>query len=40
MVMAANRLIGMAVAIIVVGSLLALTGVVDLTELLSGTERG
>ena len=40
MVMAANRLIGMAVAIIVVGSILALTGVVDLTELLSGTGRG
>lgn len=40
MVMAANRLIGLAVTVIVVGSLLALLGIVDLAAFLSGTGRG
>ena len=40
MVMAANRLIGLAAALIVVGSILALTGVLDLAGFLVGTGRG
>ncbi|MCA1570446.1 MAG: hypothetical protein LC798_09075 [Chloroflexi bacterium] len=40
MVMAANRLIGLAILVIGVGSILALTGVADLGELLAGTGRG
>jgi len=40
MVMAANRLIGLAAALIVVGSILALTGVLDLAGFLAGTGRG
>jgi len=40
MVMAANRLIGLAILVIGVGSILALTAVADLGELLAGTGRG
>ena len=40
MVMAANRLIGLAVAVILIGSILALAGVLDLAAFLAGTERG
>ena len=40
MVLAANRLIGLAVAVIVLGSILALAGIVDLGEFLAGTARG
>lgn len=40
MVMAANRLIGLAIVLIGVGSILALTGVVDLADFLAGTGRG
>lgn len=40
MVMAANRLIGLAVALIVVGTLLALAGIVDIGPSLTGTVRG
>ncbi|MFN2418041.1 MAG: DUF6754 domain-containing protein [Candidatus Limnocylindria bacterium] len=40
MVMAANRLIGLAILVIGVGSILALTGIADLGELLAGTGRG
>ena len=37
MVLAANRLIGVAVAVVVIGSILALAGVVDLAAFLAGT---
>jgi len=40
MVMAANRLIVLAIALILVGSALALAGVVDLAAFLAGTGRG
>lgn len=40
MVMAANRLIGLAVALILVGTALALAGVVDIGPALTGTARG
>jgi hypothetical protein len=40
MVLAANRLIGIAVVVIVVGSILALAGIVDLGGFLAGTGRG
>ena len=40
MVLAANRLIGLAIAVIVLGSILALAGIVDLGEFLAGTARG
>lgn len=40
MVMAANRLIGLAVAVILIGSILALAGVVDLAAFLAGTDSG
>jgi len=37
MVMAANRLIGLAVTVLVIGSLLALAGIVDLGHFVAGT---
>lgn len=40
MVMAANRLIALAIAVIVVGSILALVGVGDLVEFLAGSGPG
>ena len=40
MVMAANRLIGVVIAIIVIGSLLALAGAPDLVDFLAGNGRG
>jgi len=40
MVMAANRLIGLALAVIVIGSAFALAGAFDLVEFLSGTGPG
>ncbi|MCV0404042.1 MAG: hypothetical protein K5924_10105 [Chloroflexi bacterium] len=40
MVMAANRLIGLAVALILVGTLLALAGIVDIGSALTGIVRG
>ena len=40
MIMAANRLIGLAIAVIVVGSILVLAGVFDLAGFLAGTNRG
>ena len=40
MVMAANRLIAIALVVIVLGSILALTGIVDPGDLLGGAGRG
>jgi hypothetical protein len=40
MVLAANRLIGLAAAVILLGSILALAGIVDLADFLAGTGRG
>ncbi|MBA2631545.1 MAG: hypothetical protein H0U86_00865, partial [Chloroflexi bacterium] len=40
MVMAANRLIGIALLVILIGSVLALSGVADPGEMLGGAGRG
>jgi len=40
MVMAANRLIGLVIALIAIGSLLALAGAPDVVDFLAGNERG
>ena len=40
MVMAANRLIGMALLLLLLGSILALAGMVDIGDLLGGVGRG
>ena len=40
MVLAANRLIGLAIAVILLGSILALAGIIDLADFLAGTGRG